>query len=168
MSDERLDIDLTYMTSRYGMARSPGKETKKSGGITMNIVFYFFDMLHFIFGEAVKIEIHHRDEKTTCGVIYFKGAIVRWFLTIDEKYLPNNAVSGEKKTFRSIKVKHDELEFSGGFTDLHTKSYENIFNDSGYGLEENRYAIRSVEKLRSIPITNNPVEFHELLVKINR
>jgi UDP-N-acetyl-2-amino-2-deoxyglucuronate dehydrogenase len=93
---------------------------------------------------------------------------VRWFLSIDAKNLPANAKQGEKLTYRSILIEGEELEFSEGFTELHTESYKNILAGKGYGLEENRTAIETVEKLRLADITQNPVLAHPLLAKVKK
>ncbi|MFX5096508.1 oxidoreductase, partial [Acinetobacter baumannii] len=81
---------------------------------------------HFIFGKIVKNEVHYRDEKTASGYLEYERARVRWFLSIDANNLPENAVQGEKLTYRSITIENEELEFSGGFTDLHTQSYQRV------------------------------------------
>jgi len=91
---------------------------------------------------------------------------VRWFLSIDANHLPDNAVHGEKSTFRSITVEGEELEFSGGFTDLHTQSYQRVLEGQGYGVEDNRAAIETVAIIRNSPIAE-PGEFaHPYLSKV--
>ena len=138
----------------------------KSGGVATNIGVHFYDMLHFIFGDIVKNEVHFRDEKTSSGYLEYERARVRWFLSIDANNLPSNAVKGEKLTYRSITIENEELEFSGGFTDLHTQSYERILAGKGYGVEENRAAIETVEVIRVAPIVENPASPHPLLSKV--
>lgn len=165
--DKVFDVDLTYLTSRgkwYGESWKALDE--KSGGIATNIGVHFYDMLHFIFGKIVKSEVHYRDSKTSAGYLEYERARVRWFLSIDSKNLPKNAIQGEKLTYRSISIEGEELEFSEGFTELHTESYKNILAGNGYGLEENRTAIETVEKLRLEPITQNPERAHPLLAKV--
>jgi len=93
-------------------------------------------------------------------------ALPRPVKTGDANNLPSNAVQGEKLTYRSITIEGEELEFSGGFTELHTRSYENILAGNGYGLEENRTAIETVEQLRMQPIVDNPANPHPLLAKV--
>lgn len=147
--DKVFDVELTYLTSRgkwYGQSWKALDE--KSGGVATNIGVHFYDMLHFIFGRIVKSEVHYRDSKTSAGYLEYERARVRWFLSIDSKNLPKNAVQGEKLTYRSINIEGEELEFSEGFTELHNESYKNILAGNGYGLEENRTAIETVEKLR--------------------
>jgi UDP-N-acetyl-2-amino-2-deoxyglucuronate dehydrogenase len=161
------DVDLTYMTSRGKWYLKSWKGVdEKSGGVATNIGVHFYDMLHFIFGKVIRNEVHYRDEKTSSGYLEYEKARVRWFLSIDASYLPDNAVQGEKLTYRSILIGDEELEFSGGFTDLHTQSYQRILAGHGYGIEENRAAIETVEVIRTSPITLNPVYAHPLLAKV--
>ena len=165
--DKVFDVELTYMTSRGKWYLKSWKGVnEKSGGVATNVGVHFFDMLHFIFGDIKKNEIHHRDEQTVTGYLEYERARVKWFLSIDATNLPDNAIQGEKKTYRSIMVGNEELEFSGGFTDLHTESYKNILAGNGYGLEENRTAIETVEIIRDQPLVNNPENFHPLMSKL--
>lgn len=161
------DVVLTYMTSRGKWYLKSWKGVdEKSGGVATNIGVHFYDMLHFIFGKVIKNEVHYRDEKTSSGYLEYEKARVRWFLSIDSNYLPENAVQGEKLTYRSILIGDEELEFSGGFTDLHTQSYRKILDGQGYGIEENRAAIETVEIIRTSEIIDNPVNAHPLLAKV--
>jgi UDP-N-acetyl-2-amino-2-deoxyglucuronate dehydrogenase len=153
-SDKVFDVELTYLTSRgkWYMKSWKGFD-HKSGGVATNIGVHFYDMLHFIFGGVKNIVVHYRDEKTASGYIEYEHARVKWFLSIDPSHLPKNAVKGEKLTYRSITINDgkniQELEFSGGFTDLHTQSYQNILDGNGFGIDENRTAIETVEIIRS-------------------
>jgi UDP-N-acetyl-2-amino-2-deoxyglucuronate dehydrogenase len=158
------DVDLTYLTSRGKWYLKSWKGVDaKSGGVATNIGVHFYDMLHFVFGKLVSSEVHYRDEKTASGYLRYERANVRWFLSVDETYLPSNAIQGEKLTYRSITIEGEELEFSDGFVDLHTRSYECIFEGKGYGLEENRVAIETVEDIQSLPIVANSSNYHPLL-----
>lgn len=165
------DVDLTYMTSRgkWYMKSWKGFD-HKSGGVATNIGVHFYDMLHFIFGELKHNEVHFRDEKTSSGYLEYERARVKWFLSIDANNLPENAVKGEKLTYRSITISDgnntEELEFSGGFTDLHTQSYQNILAGNGFGVDENRVAIETVEKIRLMPISEAKGKGHPLLSKV--
>lgn len=161
------DVDLTYMTSRgkWYMKSWKGFD-HKSGGVATNIGVHFYDMLHFVFGELQHNEVHYRDEKTASGFLQYEKARVRWFLSIDANNLPENAVQGEKLTYRSITIGDEELEFSGGFTDLHTQSYQNILAGNGFGVDENRVAIETVEKIRVMPIAEAGEKAHPLLAKV--
>jgi len=169
--DKIFDVDLTYMTSRgkWYMKSWKGYD-HKSGGVATNIGVHFYDMLHFIFGDLVKNEVHYRDEKTCSGYLEYKRARVKWFLSIDSTNLPDNAVQGEKLTYRSITISDgvdtEELEFSGGFTDLHTQSYQNILSGNGFGVDENRVAIETVENIRTHKLTVAGDNAHPLLSKV--
>jgi UDP-N-acetyl-2-amino-2-deoxyglucuronate dehydrogenase len=161
------DVELTYMTSRGKWYLKSWKGVSdKSGGVATNIGVHFYDMLHFIFGRITKNEVHYRDEKTCSGYLEYEKARVRWFLSIDANNLPENAIQGEKLTYRSITIEGEELEFSGGFTDLHTQSYQRILEGNGYGLEENRVAIETVESIRTAPLVTATETAHPLLHKV--
>lgn len=166
-ADKIFDVDLTYLTSRgkWYMKSWKGFD-HKSGGVATNIGVHFYDMLHFIFGDIVKNEVHYRDEKTSAGYLEYERARVRWFLSIDANHLPENAVHGEKSTFRSITVEGEELEFSGGFTDLHTQSYQRVLEGKGYGVEDNRAAIETVVVIRNKPISVPGEYAHPYLSKV--
>ena len=169
--DKVFDVELTYMTSRgkWYMKSWKGFD-HKSGGVATNIGVHFYDMLHFIFGDLKTNEVHYRDAKTASGYLEFTRAHVKWFLSIDSNNLPENAVKGEKLTFRSIMindgVNSEELEFSGGFTDLHTQSYQKVLTGSGFGIDENRAAIETVEHIRLNDIVDAGKKGHPLLSKV--
>ena len=150
------DVDLTYITSRGKWYLKSWKGDKnKSGGVAINIGIHFYDMLQFVFGPIKTNEVYYRDEKTCSGYLEFKHAQVRWFLSIDPQFLPKNAFSGEKLTYRSVKIAEKELEFSAGFTELHTECYNSILNGSGYGPEENKVAIEIVETIQNSNIKHH-------------
>ncbi len=162
--DKVFDVDLTYLTSRGKWYLKSWKGfDEKSGGVATNIGVHFYDMLHFIFGKIIHNEVHYRDAKTSSGYLQYERANVRWFLSIDAGHLPKNAVQGEKLTYRSINIEGDELEFSGGFTDLHTQSYQRILLGNGYGTEDNRVAIETVDIMRKSSVTPKPMCPHPLL-----
>ena len=165
--DKVFDVDLTYMTSRgkWYMRSWKGMD-QKSGGVATNIGVHFYDMLQFIFGQVKTNDVHYRDEKTCSGYLEYERARVRWFLSIDASHLPDNPIRGEKLTYRSITIAGEELEFSGGFTDLHTQSYDRILVGEGYGIDENRAAIETVESIRSSPIVTDPSDPHPLLHRV--
>ena len=147
--DLKHNVKLTYMTSRGGWYLQSWKgDEAKSGGLATNIGVHFFDMLSHVFGSLISIEVQHTDEQTVAGHLEYEKANVTWFLSIDETLLPENAVEGEKKTFRSIEIGGEELEFSAGFTELHTLSYERIVAGQGFGVEENRMALAIVQAIR--------------------
>lgn len=166
-ADKIFDVDLTYMTSRGNWYLNSWKGVEqKSGGLATNIGVHFYDMLHFVFGNLKHLEVHYHDSKTASGYLEYQKANVKWFLSIDANNLPENAVKGEKSTYRSITIENEELEFSGGFTDLHTQSYQHILTGDGFGIDENRVAIETVEAIRAQAIVNAGSKAHPLLSKV--
>ncbi|PML38965.1 oxidoreductase [Vibrio breoganii] len=166
-ADKVFDVDLTYMTSRGKWYLKSWKGfDQKSGGVATNVGVHFYDMLHFVFGDLKHNEVHFKDEKTASGYLEYERARVRWFLSIDANNLPENAVQGEKMTYRSITIGDEELEFSGGFTDLHTQSYANVLKGTGYGVDENRVAIETVEHIRRSDVVEAGEKAHPLLFKV--
>jgi len=147
---EKYDIDLTYITSRGNWYDISWKgDESKSGGIATNIGVHFFDMLSWIFGEVQDNIVHLREKDKAAGYLEFKNARVRWFLSIDENDLPKHVKEKDQRTFRSINIDNDELEFSNGFTDLHTDSYKGILTGNGFGLEDVKTSIQIVYTIRN-------------------
>ena len=145
---EKYEVELTYITSRGKWYLESWKgDLNKSFGIATNIGVHFFDMLHFIFGDLVESEVYYTDETKAGGYLEYDKARVRWFLSIDANDLPES-VKGKQPTYRSIDIEGDEIEFSGGFTDLHTISYQEILAGRGYGLEDARFGVKTVESIR--------------------
>lgn len=152
-NDKKHEVDLTYVTSRGNWYLQSWKGDKnKSGGIATNIGVHFFDMLHFIFGDLQENRVHLREDTRAAGYLEYEHARVRWFLSIDAVDVPKDLRNGGQRTYRSITVDGEEVEFSGGFTDLHTRSYEQILEGKGFGLEENRVAISTVAHIRTAVI----------------
>jgi UDP-N-acetyl-2-amino-2-deoxyglucuronate dehydrogenase len=167
--DKVFDVDLTYITSRGNWYFYSWKgDEKKSGGVATNIGVHFYDMLHFIFGELKTNIVHFKNEKKVAGFLEYEKARVRWFLSVDENDLPSQTVNLNQRTYRSIIIDKDEFEFSEGFTDLHTKVYQDILQGGGFGLEENRIAIETVSVIRSL----NPIglvgDFHPYLLNAKK
>ena len=162
----KYEVDLTYVTSRGRWYQTSWKaDEQKSGGVATNIGLHFFDMLHFIFGALQDNRVFAHDESRAAGYLEYEHARVRWFLSVNADDLPATAVSQGQRTSRSLTVDGELVEFSGGFTDLHTRSYEEILAGRGFGLEENRVAIETVAAIRSLPITaNDQGERHPYLV----
>lgn len=149
-SSKKRQIRLTYITSRGHWYYTSWKgDVQKSGGIATNIGVHFFDMLTWIFGEVVSNQVHIHTHDRACGLLELKKADVQWFLSINASTLPESAIAAGKRTFRSILMDEEEIEFSEGFTDLHTVSYEEILKGNGYGLEETRPAISIVHDIRN-------------------
>ena len=149
-SPKKYEIELTYITSRgKWYANSWKGNVAQSGGVATNIGVHFFDMLLWIFGKSEGVEVHYSDECTVSGFLELEKAHVKWFLSIDRKNLPDSCVENKQNTFRSITVDSEEIEFSGGFTDLHTKVYQNILAGNGFFPSDVRPAIALVHELRS-------------------
>lgn len=151
--DGKHEVDLTYITSRgHWYLQSWKGDEKKSGGIATNIGVHFFDMLHFIFGGLQENRVHLREDTRAAGYLEYERARVRWFLSLELGDVPEGPRIEGQRTYRSITVDGEEIEFSGGFTDLHTRSYEEILAGRGFGLEENRTAIETVAHIRTAPV----------------
>lgn len=162
--DKKYEVDLTYITSRGKWYLQSWKgHIKKSGGIATNIGVHFFDMLHFVFGKLQDNIVHHVSDTKAAGYLEYENARVRWFLSVDVEDVPAAVQIKGQRTFRSITVDGEEIEFSGGFTDLHNRSYEEILAGRGFGLEENRTAIKTVSFIRDA----NPIglvgDYHPFL-----
>lgn len=149
--DKIYEIDLTYLTSRGKWYFESWKgDEDKSGGIASNIGVHFFDMLSWIFGENEENLVHLKLADVNAGYMKLRNANVRWFLSVNYNYIPDEVRESGKTTFRSITVDGEEFEFSEGFTDLHTTSYKHILNNGGFGLEEARNSINIVSNIRSL------------------
>ena len=158
------DVDLTYITSRgHWYFYSWKGDEKKSGGIATNIGVHFFDMLHFVFGTLQEIRVHLHEPSRAAGYLEYEHARVRWFLSIASEDLPEPQKSAGKRTFRAITVDSDEFEFSGGFTDLHTRSYQLILEGEGFGLDDSRCAIQTVADIRTARPLGSVGDCHPLV-----
>ncbi len=153
-NDKIYDIDLSYLTSRGNWYNISWKgDLNKSGGIATNIGVHFFDMLTWIFGEVKNNIIHFLEKDKAAGFLELKKARVRWFLSINKSYIPKKIQEQGSQTYRSIIINGKEIEFSGGFTDLHTLSYEQILLGNGFDLKQALPSIKLVHDIRnSIPI----------------
>lgn len=153
-ADKVYDVDLTYITSRGKWYYSSWKgDIHKSGGVATNIGVHFYDMLQWIFGPVQKNIVHVMSFDRVAGYLELKKARVRYFLSINSACLPENAVQGEKKTFRTLNIDGEEFEFSAGFTELHTESYKKILSGEGFRISEARNCIQIVSEIRkSTPI----------------
>lgn len=161
---KKFEVDLTYITSRGAWYMQSWKgDVKKSGGIATNIGVHFFDMLHFVFGALQENKVHHMSDTKAGGYLEYERACVRWFLSIDVNDVPEAIRKEGQRTYRSITCNDDEIEFSGGFTDLHTRSYQEILKGEGFGLEENRIAIETVAAIRSAQPLGLSGEYHPFL-----
>lgn len=160
----KYEVDLTYITSRGRWYLQSWKgDKKKSGGIATNIGVHFFDMLHFIFGDLQSNVVHYSSDTKAGGYLEYEQARVRWFLSVDIADVPSDQLDGGQRTYRSITVNGDAIEFSGGFTDLHTRSYEEILSGRGFSLEENRTAITTVATIRNALPAGLTGDYHPFL-----
>jgi len=148
--DQVFDIDLTYQTSRGKWYYSSWKgDLEKSGGIATNIGVHFFDMLMWIFGDTEENEVHIHTHDRAAGFLKLKRARVKWFLSINYDTLSEEQRTQGLRTYRSLKIGDDEFEFSGGFTELHNKSYEDILSGGGFKLDATKKAIEVVHEIRN-------------------
>ncbi len=151
--NQTFEVDLTYITSRGRWYFESWKgDPRKSLGVATNIGIHFFDMLHVLFGDVVRSDLHHSTDGKAAGYFEYERARVRWFLSLDANDLPA-AVRGKQATYRSITVDGHEVEFSDGFADLHTVTYSEILEGRGFGLEEARRCIATVEAIRHDRVT---------------
>jgi len=155
------DIDLAYLTARgHWYAVSWKGDIKKSGGIATNIGIHFFDMLNWVFGPLQCSTVHIHEPDVAAGYLEYARARVRWFLSINAAYLPRSVVLAGKRTYRSIRIENEELEFSEGFTDLHTESYRDILDGGGFNLDQVRPCIQTVFEIRQATPVGRTGEYH--------
>jgi UDP-N-acetyl-2-amino-2-deoxyglucuronate dehydrogenase len=148
--DKIYDIDLSYLTSRGKWYFISWKgDNSKSGGIATNIGIHFYDMLTWIFGSVKQNVCHVSDEDKAAGFLELERARVRWFLSVNYDLIPEHIKATGQRTYRSITVEGEEIEFSGGFTDLHTMSYEAVLEGNGFGLMEAKTSIDIVHDIRN-------------------
>jgi len=143
------DVNLAYVTSRGNWYHHSWKgDVSKSGGIATNIGIHFFDMLIWVFGEVKENVVVELSDKKASGKLVLQQANVNWELSVDFTDLPDDVKNQGKRTYRSLKLAGEEIEFSDGFTDLHTKSYEQILGGEGFGLSDSKKSIEIVQKFR--------------------
>ncbi len=148
-SSKIYDVDLTYITSRGNWYYTSWKgDSRKSGGVATNIGVHFYDMLSWVFGKVKSNIVHVASHDRVSGYLEFEKARVRYFLSINADTLPQQAKESGKRTYRSLTMEGREIEFSDGFTDLHTESYKKILAGDGFGLEEARCSIQIVHDIR--------------------
>ena len=162
----KFDVELTYITSRgRWYAESWKGDDRKSFGVATNIGVHFYDMLHFVFGGLQENKVYYADQNKASGFLEYDRARVRWFLSIDANDLPLE-IKGNKSTYRNIQIDGDKLEFSEGFTDLHTISYQKILDGHGYGLDAARHAIETVEVIRNATLSSVNSDAHPFVKKL--
>lgn len=161
--DRKAEVDLAYITSRGKWYFISWKgDVHKSGGIATNIGIHFFDMLIWIFGPVQKNVVHLMETDKAAGFLELENARVRWFLSVDAETLPGAQKEKGQRTFRSITVNGEELEFSGGFTDLHTASYQDILSGGGFRAAHARPSIETVHTIRNATPKGLTGDYHPL------
>ena len=163
-SDKIYEVDLSYITSRGNWYHFSWKgDEEKSGGVATNIGVHFFDMLSWIFGDFKQNVVHVLEKDKAAGYLELEKARVRWFLSIDYDDIPRDIKKINQRTYRSITVDGKEIEFSGGFTDLHTMSYEKILQGKGFGLEAGRRSIQAVYNIRNSTPIGLKGDYHPII-----
>lgn len=161
------DIDLSYITSRGNWYHFSWKgDVEKSGGIATNIGVHFFDMLTWIFGGVKKNTVHLLKKDKAAGFLQLEKARVRWFLSIDYNDVPEQVRLKGQRTFRSLQMDGEEIEFSDGFTDLHNRTYQEILAGRGFGLEDARSSIETVYEIRNASPSGLTGDFHPILKQL--
>ena len=162
--DKVHDIELTYITSRGKWYFYSWKgDIKKSGGVVTNIGIHFFDMLSWIFGKVESSTVHIAEDNKAAGMLHLQKANVKWYLSLDKNDLPRKAREMDLSTYRSITVDNSEVEFSGGFTDLHTVSYQEILGGRGYGIPDAANSIEIAHMIRNQRAVGKRGEYHPFL-----
>ncbi|OGU69304.1 MAG: oxidoreductase [Ignavibacteria bacterium RBG_16_36_9] len=163
---QKHEVVLSYITSRGMWYQYSWKGVlEKSGGIATNIGIHFFDLLMWLFGDVQSSALHLKEDQRMSGFIELKNANVKWFLSTDRNDLPEETSTKGVSTFRSISVDGEEIQFSEGFTDLHTRIYEETLNGNGFGIEDARPSITLVQKIRSTSVSESSDNMHPLASK---
>ncbi len=162
--EEIYDIELSYITTRGKWYLKSWKgDVQKSGGVATNIGIHFFDMITWIFGKVKQNIVHVYNPDKAAGFLQLEKARVRWFLSLDYHDLPKIATDKGMRTFRSISIDGDEVEFSGGFTDLHTITYQNILNGNGFSIDEAQESIILTDYVRNNTPLGLKGDYHPFL-----
>ena len=165
--DKIFEVDLTYITSRGKWYFVSWKgDIAKSGGVANNIGIHFFDMLLWIFGGVKTSKVNLLDAQSASGILELQNARVRWFLSVDSETLPKEVRMQGKRTYRLIKLDSEAVEFSEGFTDLHTESYNKILGGKGFGLKEARDSIELVHQIRNAEVIGPKGDYHLFCKKV--
>lgn len=155
--DKKNVVNLSYITSRGPWYHFSWKgDVQKSGGVATNIGVHFFDLLMWYFGKPQHSEVHLNQNDKMAGFIELKNAVVKWYLSIDKNDLPQEAIDNNQTTYRSIKIDEEEVEFTKGFTDLHTVVYEETLRGDGFGIEDTRDSIELVYGIRNAAVVEKP------------
>ena len=158
---------MSYITSRGNWYYISWKgDIQKSGGVATNIGIHFFDMLSWIFGDVKNNVVHLSELDKAAGYLELENARVRWFLSIDYNDIPDSVKKTGKRTFRSITVEGEEIEFSEGFADLHTETYKEILAGRGFGLKDARQSVDIAYTIRNAKAVGLHGEYHPILKNI--
>ncbi len=164
--DKIHDIDLTYITSRGNWYNISWKgDVQKSGGVATNIGVHFFDMLGWIFGTVRSNIVHLSEPNKAAGYLELENARIRWFLSLDYNDIPAAVKAAGKRTYRSLMLDGEEFEFSEGFGDLHTLTYNEILSGRGFGLAEAKQSIETVYTIRNAKPVGLIGDYHPKLKK---
>jgi UDP-N-acetyl-2-amino-2-deoxyglucuronate dehydrogenase len=164
--NKKYNVELTYITSRGKWYLYSWKgDVSKSGGLATNIGIHFFDMLIWFFGEVVSCETHYSSPTKICGFLELKNANVKWYLSIDKNDLPLEIVNNGKLTYRSIKINEEKLEFTEGFTNLHTVLYEKVLRGEGFFIKDARPSIELAYRIRNSIVNLNLERAHPFITK---
>lgn len=163
---DMFDVDLSYITTRGSWYQKSWKgDVEKSGGVATNIGIHFFDMITWIFGKVKENIVHSYTPTKAAGFLQLEKARVRWFLSVDAEDLPKEALEKGKRTYRSITVNGEEVEFSEGFTDLHTETYRQILSGNGFGIDDARESIELTDFVRNTKPLGLVGDYHPFLKK---
>lgn len=164
--NKKHNVELTYITSRGLWYDFSWKgDVKKSGGVATNIGIHFFDLLYWLFGSVKNSEVYRIEYNKIGGFLELENANIKWYLSIDKNDLPQEAVVKNMRTFRFIQIDGNEIEFTDGFSDLHTQVYKNIISGNGFGVEHARPSLELVYNIRNAEVTKNPdkEKIHQLI-----
>ena len=161
------DIDLTTVTSRGNWYNFSWKgDIQKSGGVATNIGIHFFDMLGWIFGGTIRNLVHLSKHNKAAGYLELERARIRWFLSLDENDLPEASKNKGQRAFRSIVIDGEEVEYSDGFTELHTSTYKEILAGRGFGLNDARQSVDIAYNIRNSKVSPLTGDYHPYLIKL--
>ncbi len=164
---KKVEVELSYVTRRGRWYEYSWKGIEeKSGGIAANIGIHFFDMLMWLFGKVESCELHIKHPRKMAGFIELEHARVKWFLSVDGSDLPNGYIEQGKSAYRSITLDGSELEFSGGFTDLHNRVYQSILGGQGYGVRDAKPSIEFVHSLKKVDVAYKSSNAHPSVKKL--
>ncbi len=162
----RHDVELTYITPRGLWYQYSWKgQREKSGGVATNIGIHMFDLLIWMFGPVQGCEVHYEDPRRVTGLLELERAKVKWFLSVDGRDLPDGPDSGANESYRLISIDGREIEFSPGFKDLHTLSYQELLSGGGFGIEQARPSIELCSTIRNSRATGLTADSHTLAAR---